>query len=303
MRTRLLAALVSIVVCVAAAAPSVAAAAPKQTKPIKVLVLGDSVGNGLADKALKFDKRVEVVNAASVNCTISGGADALENYTGGDIIGSGCPNWRTEWPALVQQNQPDVVLVWTGGWEIVDRWFDSPPGVGMPQTIQDPQFQQQLADAHKEANALLSTTGAKVVFTTMQYIDPPHAYPEPPGVNGIQEIWWEAYGPDAPPPGYNAPLPGQPFIGSKHKVDELNKVRLDLAAQGAITVYDLNKLVSPQGVFTDMYKGKPVRDVDRSHFNVDGYKIVDNWLVPKLQKLVKQKATGTTATTATTKKK
>jgi lysophospholipase L1-like esterase len=285
------------VVAVFAAAPSVAGAAPKQTKPIKVLVLGDSVGNGLADKALKNDKRVEVVNAASVNCTIAGGADSLESYKDGIVIGSGCPNWRTEWPALVQQNQPDIVLVWTGGWEIVDRWFDNPPGVGLPSTIQDRQFQQQLADAHKEANALLSTTGAKVVFTTMQYIDPPHAYPEPPGVNGISEIWWEAYGPDAPPPGYNAPLPDQPFLGSKHKVDELNKIRLDLAAQGAITVYDLNKLVSPKGVFTDTYKGKQIRDLDRSHFNVAGYKIVDNWLVPKLQKLVKQKTTATTATT------
>lgn len=85
-------------------------------------------------------------------------------------------------------------------------------------------------------------------------------------------------------------LPGQPFTGSKHKVDELNKIRLDLAAQGAITVYDLNKLVSPKGVFTDKYKGKNVRDTDRSHFNDAGYKIVDNWLVPKLQKLAKQKA-------------
>lgn len=296
MRTRLVAAVAAVtLVAVAVAAPSVAGAAPAQAKPkLKVLVLGDSVGNGLADKAMKNDKRVEVVNAASVNCTISGGANSLENYTGGNVIGSGCPNWRTEWPALVQQNQPDIVLVWTGGWEIVDRWFDDPPGVGLPKTIQDPEFQQQLADAHKEANSLLSAGGAKVVFTTMQYIDPPHAYPEPPGVNGIQEIWWEAYGPDAPPPGYNSPLQGQPFIGSKHKVDELNKIRLDLAAQGAITVFDLNKLVSPKGVFTDKYKGKEVRDVDRSHFNVAGYKIVDNWLVPKLQKLANQKTTPTT---------
>ena len=292
MRIRLAAVLVAVAVTasLAAGVGSAAGAPPAKTKPkLRVLILGDSVGQGLGKYALEQDKRLEVVNDASVNCTLAPGD--LESYNGGTVIpgaGLGCPNWRTEWPALVQQNQPDIVLVWTGGWEIVDRWFTN-PGIGSPSTIEQPEFQQQLAGATKDAASLLSTTGAKVVFTTMQYIDPPHAYPEPPGVNGISEIWWEAYGPDAPPPGYNAPLPGQPFLGSKHKVDELNKIRLDLGRQGAITVYDLNKLVSPKGVFTDTLKGKPVRDADRSHFNPAGYKIVAAWLVPKVQKLAKQK--------------
>jgi putative hemolysin len=263
--------------------PTIAHATPAKTKPkIKVLVLGDSVGQGLATKALQKDKRVDVVNSATVNCTLVGGD--LESYGDGSVIGSGCPDWRTEWPPLVQQNKPDVVLVWTGGWEIVDRWLGS-PGVGLPNTILEPAFQQQFAASQKEAASLLSVGGAKVAFTTMQYINPPHAYPEPPGVNGIQEIWWEAYGPDAPPPGYKAPLPGQPFVGSKAKVDALNKIRLDLAAQGAINLFNLQKFVSPKGVFTDKLKGKPARDVDSSHFNVYGYQQIANWLVPQLQKL------------------
>lgn len=290
MRTRLLAVAIAVAVLAGVAAlPGVAAATGGKSKPkLKVLMLGDSVGQGLALKGLQNDKRLEVVNAASVNCTLAPGD--LESYNGGTVIpgaGLGCPNWRTEWPPLVQQHQPDIVLVWTGGWEIVDRWFGT-PGEGLPSTILDPAFQQSVADAHREAASLLSTGGAKVVFTTMQYIDPPHAYPEPPGVNGISEIWWEAYGPDTPPPGYVAPRPGQPFVGSKHKVDALNQVRLDLAQQGAITVYDLNKFVSPKGVFTDTLKGKPARDADRSHFNDYGYQQITKWLVPKLQKLAKQ---------------
>jgi lysophospholipase L1-like esterase len=267
----------------AAVTPTMAHATQAKTKPkVKVLVLGDSVGQGLATKALQFDKRVEVVNAATVNCTLAGGD--LESYADGSVIGHGCPEWRTEWPALVQQNQPDIVLVWTGGWEIVDRWFAN-PGVGLPSTILDPAFQQQLSTAHTEAATLLSTGGAKVAFTTLQYINPPHAYPEPPGVNGISEIWWEPYGPDAPPPGYEAPLPGQPFVGSKAKVDALNKIRLDLASQRAINLFNLQKFVSPKGVFTDKLKGKPARDVDSSHFNEYGYKQITKWLVPQLQKL------------------
>ncbi len=283
-----LALMLAVCVALAAAVPGVAAAS--KTKPkVKVLMLGDSVGQGLALKGLQNDKRLEVVNAASVNCTIGGGANSLESYTGGAVIGSGCPDWRTEWPALVQQNQPDVVIVFTSGWEITDRWFGN-PGSGLPSTILDPAFQQQLVDVHKEATSLLSATGAKVIFPTMPYIDPPHAYPEPPGTNGISEIWWEAYGPDAPPPGYVAPLPGQPFVGSKHKVDALNKIRLDLAKQGAIRVFDLQKFVSPKGVFTDKIKGKPARDTDRGHFNDYGYRQITKWLVPQLQKLASQKS-------------
>jgi lysophospholipase L1-like esterase len=289
LRTRLLAlALAAAVLAGVAVLPGVAAAAPPKTKPkVKVLMLGDSVGQGLELKGLRNDKRLVSVNAATVNCTIAGGANSLESYNGGSVIGSGCPNWRTEWPPLVQQHQPDVVIVFTGGWEIVDRWFGE-PGEGLPNTILDPGFQQSLTDAHREAASLLAVGGAKVIFPTMQYIDPPHAYPEPPGVNGISEIWWEPYGPDAPPPGYQAPLPGQPFVSSKAKVDALNQNRLDLARQRAINIFDLQKFVSPKGVYTDKFKGKPARDADRSHFNDYGYRQITKWLVPQLQKLAKQ---------------
>lgn len=289
MRTRLIACVAAIAVVsllgVAVAAP--ATAAPKPKPKVKVLMLGDSVGQGLELKGLRNDKRLVSVNAATVNCTIAGGANSLEGYRG-NVIGSGCPDWRTEWPPLVQQNQPDVVIVFTSGWEIVDRWFGE-PGEGFPNTILDPVFQQSLTDAHREAASLLAVGGAKVIFPTMPYIDPPHAYPEPPGVNGISEIWWEPYGPDAPPPGYEAPLPGQPFLSSKAKVDALNKIRLDLAKQGAINVFDLQKFISPKGVYTDKIKGKPARDVDQSHFSDYGYQQITKWLVPQLQKLTKKK--------------
>jgi len=251
-------------------------------------VLGDSVGQGLELKGLRNDKRLQTTNAATVNCTLAGGANSLESYSGGNVIGSGCPDWRTAWPPLVQQNQPDVVIVFTGGWEIVDRWFEN-PGQGLPNTILDPTFQQSVADANKEAATLLSAGGAKVIFPTMPYIDPPHAYPEPPGVNGISEIWWEPYGPDAPPPAWQPPKPGQPFVSSKNKVDAFNKIRLDLAKQGAIKVFDLNKFVSPKGVYTDKIKGKPARDTDRSHFNEYGYQQITKWLAPQLQKLANNK--------------
>jgi lysophospholipase L1-like esterase len=285
-RTRLVALATAVLAaaCLAAAVPGAAGATPAKTKPkVKVLVLGDSVGQGLADR-MQRDKRLEVTNAASVNCTLAGGSNALESYKDGIVIGSGCPDWRTAWPPIVQQAQPDVVLVVTGGWEIVDRWFDNPPGVGLPATIQDQQFQQSIADTHKEAASLLSATGAKVAFTNMQYINPPEALPAPPGVNGIQEIWWEPYGPN-PPPNWAAPRPSQPFIASKVKTDALNKVLADTASQGGITVFDLNKFADPKGEFTDTLKGKQVRGPDHSHFNEHGYDLVTAWLTPKLQKL------------------
>jgi lysophospholipase L1-like esterase len=285
LRTRLLAFLVAFAVLASiAAVPGVAVAGGKSKPKVKVLVLGDSVGQGLELKGLRNDKRLESANAATVNCTIAGGANSLQGYRGGNVIGSGCPNWRTDWPPLVQEQQPDVVIVFTSGWEIVDRWFGE-PGDGLPNTILEPVFQQSLIDAHREAASLLAAGGAKVIFPTVPYIDPPHAYPEPPGVNGISEIWWEPYGPDAPPPGYQPPLPSQPFVSSKAKVDALNQVRRDLARQRVINIFDLQKFVSPKGVYTDEIKGKPARDTDRSHFNDYGYQQITKWLVPQLQNL------------------
>jgi lysophospholipase L1-like esterase len=288
-RTRLITCVTALAVAgllgAAVAAPATASPAkPKPTPKIKVLVLGDSVGQGLGI-ALQRDKKVDTVNEGSVSCTLAGGT--IQGYQG-NVIGSGCPDWRTQWPPLVQQNNPDVVLVVTGGWEIVDRWYAN-PGEGLPSTILDPGFAQQVADSHREAAQLLSAGGAKVVFTNMQYINPLQAEPPPPGVNGIQEIWWEAYGPDQPPPGYQAPLPGQPFVGSKHKTDAFNKILSDLAKQGTITVVDLNKFADPKGTYTEKLKGKQVRFTDHSHFNDTGYDLVVDWLVPKLQKQAKQK--------------
>ena len=79
MRTRLLALLTAVVAaaCLAATFPSVAGAAPAKTKPkVKVLVLGDSVGQGLALR-MQRDKRLAVTNAASVNRTLATSADTL----------------------------------------------------------------------------------------------------------------------------------------------------------------------------------------------------------------------------------
>ena len=88
-RTRLVAVLVAVTAaaCLAASLPGVAGAAPAKTKPkVKVLVLGDSVGQGLALR-MQRDKRVELTNAASVNCTLAGGADSLQSYKDGIVIG------------------------------------------------------------------------------------------------------------------------------------------------------------------------------------------------------------------------
>ena len=78
-------------------------------------------------------------------------------------------------------------------------------------------------------------------------------------------------------------------MGSKHKVDALNQIRLDLAQDRAINVFNLQKFVSPKGVYTDKIKGKPARDVDRSHFNEYGYQQITKWLVPQLEKLERQR--------------
>ena len=277
MKARLLAA----AVCVVLACTALGGGGDEPAKP-RVLVLGDSIAQGYA-RGLERDGRTETINAARVNCSlITNGT--LQGYRG-QPIGQGCDNWRTEWPALVAQHQPDIVLVGTGGWEIVNRWFAN-PGVGPAATIRDQQFADAFVAAYVEAAQLLSTTGATVVFSTSTYVDPGAALPTPEENPQINEIWYEPYGPE-PPPDWTPPVPGQEFVPSKEKIDRLNELKIEAGEQADVPVLDINGFIQPKGKYAERFKGKFIRHEDRSHFNERGYDYIADFLVPRLRKIAR----------------
>jgi lysophospholipase L1-like esterase len=250
-----------------------------------VLVLGDSIGQGYA-RGLERQGDFNVINAAAVNCSLVT-TGKLQSYntsiTPDGTIPQACDNWRTEWPALVEQNQPDIVLVVTGGWEIVNRWFGDP--VGPAATLRDKEFRDAFGAAYTEAADLLSAGGADVVFTTSWHINPPRAQPYQEVNPDVYDIWWEPYGPEDAPANWVPPVEGQEFVSAKEKIDRLNKVKVKVGKQTDATTINVAKFVSPDNEYEDTIDGTFVRDADLSHFNEDGNDIIAEYIAPKLQKL------------------
>lgn len=287
MRPRILAVLPLAALLVAVAAgPATAGGGGSGGEKPTVLVLGDSIGQGYA-RGLERQGDFNVINAATVNCSLVTTA-RLQSYnrplTPDGSIDQACDNWRTEWPALVDQNQPDIVLVVTGGWEIVNRWFGT-PGVGPAATLRDQEFRDAFADAYTEAAELLSDGGAPVVFTTSWYINPPRAQPYQEVNPNVYDIWWEPYGPEDPPANWVPPIEGQDFVPSKEKIERLNKIKLKVGKKTEATTIDVNKFVSPDREYTDTVDGVYVRAEDLSHFNEDGNDVIAEYIAPKLQKI------------------
>jgi SGNH domain-containing protein len=245
-----------------------------------VLLVGDSLSENIAEGLLNQGK-VNAVDGGVVNCTVTKGV--LQGYKN-QILYSGCQNWETDWPAKVAQYNPDIVVIVTGGWEIVNRWFGGPSGP--PLTIKDPTFANNYLAALDHAAELLSANGAKVVALTTPYMDPPHPYPEA-GSGPLTEIWWEPYGPTDPPPEWVAPTPDTPFVSGHDKVDAANQVIRAFGREGNAKVFDLNKLLGPGGKYREKVKGKFVRFEDKIHLSPDGEKLVAKWLAKKLLKLAK----------------
>ncbi len=287
MKARILA-LAAAATVVGALIPGPVAALGGAGERPKVLVLGDSIGQGYA-RGLEREGTFETVNAASVNCSLIT-TGLLQSYrhdaTPDGTLPQACDNWRTEWPALVEQNQPDIVLVVTGGWEIVNRWFGD-PAASPAASLRDKEFRDTFSAAYTEAAELLSAGGAEVVFTTSWYINPPRAQPYQEVNPTVYDIWWEPYGPDAPPPNWAAPVEGQEFVPSKEKIERLNKLKLKVGKKTEATTIDVNKFVSPDREYTDTIDGVYVRDGDLSHFNEEGNDIIAEYIAPKLQKIAR----------------
>jgi hypothetical protein len=253
--------------------------APDAAEKPTVLVLGDSVGQNIAD-GLEAEGSVDVVNGAGVNCTIAGGT--LQGYEG-NVIGGGCDTWREDWAAQVAEAQPDVVVLNTGGWEVVNRWFEEPIGIGLPRTILDEDFAASYRGALDEATQILTAGGAELVVLTTPYFDPQSPLPEQ---GALANIWFEPYGPVDPPAGWVPPADGQPFVAAKAKVDQINALKQAWASSGGGTVADLQALASPNGEFTLEVDGQVIREDDRVHFNDAGRLLIGEWLAPQLLTLV-----------------
>ncbi len=203
----------------------------------RVLVVGDSVahsyGYGLERWADSM-QQIQVFNAAQFGCPIArGGAFRFQQDI--DFFRAEC-DWAQQIPGWLNGFQPDIVLLSSSIWEVVDRRFQ---GADRFRHVGDPAVDHYLLSEFLSAIDLLGSTGASVQVMTQSHFnagldqgfsDLPES--DPARTDRLNQILLEAV----------SLRPGVAYV-------------LDLAAwQAAQPGGDINVEVRPDGLhFTDEY--------------------------------------------------
>jgi peptidoglycan/LPS O-acetylase OafA/YrhL len=238
--------------------------ATTSTKPVKVLLVGDSVagtlGVGLAQEAQQYD--VQIANEGTPGCSLSMQTQIkVLFYTvvpnAPCDIGNNPDSLLDTWRKWVDAYNPDVVVYVARG-----ETFDQEVG-GRWQHIGQSGFDSYLATRYRQAVAVLGAAGASVVLMTAPYYDS--------GTSPAGTPWPE----DAP---------------ARVTVDNAT-IRQVAAATPAGTdgsrvyVFDLNAVVSPNHAFSPTVDQINVRCGDGVHFTRSGGIYVGQLLAPALAAL------------------
>lgn len=215
-------------------------------RPRTVSVFGDSIGWTVMHY-LPDTPGYEFIDHTVVGCSI---VRAGPYRWAGKTIDQGreCDGWPARWTRQVNADKPDVVLLFVGRWETVDRVNE-----GQWTRIGDPTFDAYLTAELRRALDVLESAGSRVVVTTVPY----SRYGERPDGS----LWPE-----------DDPV----------RVDRWNALlRREIAGRDAVTVMDLNKKLGPAGGYTAKVDGIKVRS-DGIHLTPEGVK----WLLPWLEESI-----------------
>ncbi len=236
--------------------------------PIRVLLLGDSItltlGIGL-DYKTQVRYGVDISNHSTLGCDLD---PQLEIFTSGKPgpATPGCSEWRALWPFLTAAVHPDVVALGVGRWEISDHFYQG-HWVHIGQKVWD----DHVASDLRAAIAIFRLFGARVVLLTMPYINPSDRQP-----NG--QPWAE-----------NTP-------GRARLYNQL-VMKVARADPKEVTVVDLNKLLSPRGVYTSVVHNVRMRWTDGIHVTIAGGEYLQRNILPVFDRIGLQAEAAVAAAT------
>jgi peptidoglycan/LPS O-acetylase OafA/YrhL len=131
-------------------------------RPIRVLVEGDSLAEtlavGLGDEGKKYN--YQSYNLGKLGCGVATGGP-IRDARGEIAASASCDSWPTFRAADVRIYDPDVAVLLTGRWEVLDRMYD-----GQWMHVGEPTFDNYLASRLDQAINVLSAGGAKVLVLT-----------------------------------------------------------------------------------------------------------------------------------------
>jgi peptidoglycan/LPS O-acetylase OafA/YrhL len=214
----------------------------------EVLVVGDSVAKSLAGGLASYvgGSGLHVTDAAWLGCGITVGGPY---HYSGDLRRQSlrCAHWASHWRQELARTRPQVAVMLVGRWEVMDRMYD-----GRWTHVGDRAYDDYLTGQLRQAVAVLSSTGARVVLLTAPYY---RRGEQPDG-----EPWAE----DQP-----------------ERVDRWNALLRAAAAPTGATVVDLDHRTGPHGHYQEVVDGARLR-YDGVHFQQSGVRALGPWLLPRL---------------------
>ncbi len=232
------------------------------TKPVRFLLLGDSIaltfGIGLV---VQSEQRygVRLLNGGFLGCDL----DGVNTIVSGVVspATSECASWRSVWRGAIERIRPDVVGLLIGRWVVSDHLYQ-----GHWVHVGEPVWDRHLAAELDQAIDIFTAGGAKVVLFTMPYVDPPTE-----AANGT-------------PFPENDPARARAF----------NDLLVKIAGQraGVVTLIDLNKLIDPNGRFQPVVDGVTVRWADGIHISKTGGEWLQPVILPTVARLGLQARSG-----------
>ena len=224
--------------------------------PVRLLVLGDSVamtlGMGLSVNA-RQQYGVSLTDDASIGCDLDPQLQVVISGVVGPAT-PGCDNWRALWPFVIAGQRPQVVALGLGRWEITDHLLD-----GHWVHIGEPAWNDHVTADLQAAITILHSFGAKVVLFTMPYVDPSNRQPD-------GQPWPE-----------NTPARVQAYNALVQQVARTHP--------GVVSVLDLNRMLSPDGVFTASLSGVDVRSADGIHISLNGGELLQSQILPAVDRI------------------
>ena len=222
-------------------------------RPVRLLILGDSIaltlGMGLSERS-QARYGVAVSDHGSLGCDLDPQLEVFISGRAGPAT-QGCGLWRGLWPLMAAGERPQVVALGLGRWEVADHLLD-----GQWVHIGEPAWDRHLSADLESAVANFHSIGARVVLFTMPYVDPSNRQPD-----GVP--WPE-----------NAPARAQAYNALVRQVAQ--------ADPGEVSVIDLNRMLSRDGVYTASLDGVDVRWPDGVHISPAGGQLLQREILPEI---------------------
>jgi peptidoglycan/LPS O-acetylase OafA/YrhL len=224
-------------------------AVPCQPDAVRVLFVGDSVAEGVAAGVARWsraDGRLAVTIDTRNGCGIAHGGDVDRDAA---VRSSRCTAWRASWKATIDRLHPDVVVVYTAGWDMLSRRMDD----GATYDLGDPRYDGWLRAAFASAIDTFTARGAHVVWLT--------------AMCGRAAIL--------------GPVGAFDPARVEHLNDEIIRPVANARAD-RVAVVDLFAAVCPRGRFTNRLGGQDGARPDGVHFSEAGGDWLATWLGPRL---------------------